>query len=129
MRGAPPPSRHVVIERVTRETEEKDLWDYVGARGVEVRSLMSLSHSQSRYQKFKLEISKCDLDKVYDAAFWPCGIGIRRYYAPRNDNGQHELRLATVTQTIECDGAVAGAVAQHDVHISDDDDETLIKQW
>ena len=43
--------------------------------------------------------------------------------------GKHEPRLATVTQTIECDGAVAGAVAQHDVHISDDDDETLKKQW
>ena len=83
VQGAPPPSRDLVIERVSKVTKETDLKDHIKSKGVCVRSLSLMSHIDAKIQTFKLEISKDDLMKVYNPDFWPCGINIRRYFPPK----------------------------------------------
>ena len=63
--GAPPPSRDLVIERVAQYTSEHDIKEYFEENGVKVRSLALMSHVDAKHLKFKLEISKNDLGKVY----------------------------------------------------------------
>ena len=80
VQGAPPPSRDLVIERVSKVTKETD---HIKYKGVCVRSLSLMSHIDAKHQTFKLEISKDDLMKVYNPDFCSCGINIRRYFTPR----------------------------------------------
>ena len=83
VQGTPPPSRDLVIERVSKVTKETDLKDHNKSKGVCVRSLSLMSHIDAKHQVFKLEISKDDLTKVYNPDFCPCGINIRRYFPPK----------------------------------------------
>ena len=82
VQGAPPPSRDLIIERVSKVTKETDLKDHIKSKGVCIRSLSLMSHIDAKHQAFKLEISKDDLMKVYNPDIWPCGINIRRYFPP-----------------------------------------------
>ena len=84
--GAPPPSRDLVIERVSKVTKETDLKDHIKSKGVCVRSLSLMSHIDAKHQTFKLEIYKDDLTKVYNPDFSPCCINIRRYFPPKGSD-------------------------------------------
>ena len=85
--GAPPPSRHFVLERVRNEITKEDLTAYINNKNneLEVRSLECLSHSESRYKKFKVEISVEFCKVIYAPDFWPWGTRIRPFFRKRND--------------------------------------------
>ena len=80
---APPPSRDLVIKRVSKVTKDTDIKNHIKSKGVCVRSLSLVSHIDAKHHTFKLEISKDDLMKVYIPDFGPCGINIRRYFPPK----------------------------------------------
>ena len=86
VQGASPPSRYLVIERVSNVTTEIDLKDHINSKGVCVRSLSLMSHIDAKHQTFKLEISKNYIRKVYNPNFWPSGINIRRYFPPKGSD-------------------------------------------
>ena len=94
--GAPPPSRHFVIERVLDETTKEDLVSYINSKdsNLEVRSLTCMSHIDSRFKKFKLEISVEDCKTIYDPDFWQWGMRVRPFYRKRNtdDEGNRFFR-------------------------------------
>ena len=94
--GAPPPSRHFVIERVLDETTKEDLLSYINSKdsNLEVRSLTCMSHINSRFKKFKLEISVEDCKTIYDPDFWQWGMRVRPFYRKRNtdDEGNRFFR-------------------------------------
>ena len=83
--GAPPPSRHFVIERVLNDVTEDDLKCYITSKNsqLEIRSLICLSHPDSLYKKFKLEISVTDCKIVYAPDFWQSGMRVRPYWKKR----------------------------------------------
>ena len=54
VQGAPPPSRDLVIERVSKVTKEIDLKDHIKSKGVCVRTLSLMSHIDAKHQTFKL---------------------------------------------------------------------------
>ena len=114
--GAPPPSRDLVIERVAQYTSEHDIKEYIEEHGVKVRSLALMSHVDAKYLKFKLEISKNDLGKVYASEFWPCGISVRKYFPPR-EGLQQNVRKSANNAGARSDGG------------SGNEEDTLIKQW
>ena len=93
--GAPPPSRDLVIERVSKVTKETDLKDHIKSKGVCLRSMSLMSHIDAKHQTFKLEICKDDLMKVYYPHVWPCGISIRRYF-PLKGEGKQTVQRAMV---------------------------------
>ena len=53
---------------------------------LEIRSLECMSHNDSRYKKFKLEISVEDCQTVYTSDFWQWGMRIRPYFRKRSTN-------------------------------------------
>lgn len=83
VQGAPAPSRDIVIERVMRSTTIESLRKLIVKNGITVRSLEVLSHVDAKYQKFKLEIPKHDLQKVYNGENWPVGVCVRPYFPPK----------------------------------------------
>ena len=84
--GAPPPSRHYVLERVMKEITNEDLIAYMNNKNseLEVRSLECMSHENSIYKKYKLEISVEDCKLIYAPDFWPWGTRIRPFFRKRN---------------------------------------------
>lgn len=89
--GAPAPSRHIVIERVMRSTSLESLRKLIDKNGIIVRSLEALSHVEAKYQKFKLEVPKSDLQKVYNGENWPVGVCVRPYFPPKKGNGSSQI--------------------------------------
>ena len=49
VQGAPPPSRDLVIERVSKVTTETDLKDHIKSKGVCVRSFSLMSHNAKHH--------------------------------------------------------------------------------
>ena len=92
--GAPPPSRHFVLERILNEITEEDIKSYINNKNgsLEVRSLECMSHESSRYKKFKLEISVEDCQIVYAPDFWPFGTRIRPFFRRRNGDDDRPFR-------------------------------------
>ena len=84
--GAPPPSRHFVIERVLGGITSEDLKAHISFKNseIEIRSLECMSHSEARYKKFKLEISVEDCQAIYNPDFWQWGMRIRPYVRKRS---------------------------------------------
>ena len=83
--GAPPPSRHFVIERVLGDITTEDLKAHISFKNsdIEIRSLECMSHSEARYKKFKLEISVEDCQAIYNPDFWQWGMRIRPFVRKR----------------------------------------------
>ena len=83
--GAPPPSRYFVIERALSETTVDDLKSYISSKNInlEIRSLICMSHPESVYKKFKLEVSVRDCKLVYDPDFWQSGLRVRPFWIKR----------------------------------------------
>lgn len=87
VQGAPAPSRDIVVERVMKTTSLNSLQTHIVRKGITVRSLELLSHEDAKYQKFKLEIPKYDLQKVYTCENWPIGVVVRPYFPPKKGKG------------------------------------------
>ena len=92
--GAPPPSRHFVLERVMKEVTDEDIKAYINNKNgeLEVRSLECMSHESSRYKKFKIEISVEDCKIIYAPDFWPWGTRIRPFFRRRNVDDERPFR-------------------------------------
>lgn len=92
--GAPPPSRHFVIERVMKDVTKEELLAYITSKNgeLEVRSLECMSHEESLYNKFKVEISVEDCKIIYAPDFWPWGTRIRPFFRKRNVDDARPFR-------------------------------------
>ena len=55
---------------------------------LEIRSLACLSHENSTYKKFKLEVSVLDCKVVYDPDFWQWGMRVRPYYRKKGKDDE-----------------------------------------
>ena len=87
--GAPPPSRHFVLDRVMKEITKDDLQAYISNKNneLDVRSLECMSHADSRFNKYKLEISVEDCKIIYAPVFCPSGTRIRPFFRKREGEG------------------------------------------
>ena len=83
LRGAPEPSRHVFVYRVSKGTSDQDLGQFMSDGGVTVRSTERMSKDEARFESFKIEVKTSELETVLCSAFWPEGIYVRRFYTHR----------------------------------------------
>ena len=83
--GAPPPSRHFVIERVLNDTIEDDIVELIKSKNntIDIRSVECMSHEDATYKTFKLEVSVEDCKAVYDPDLWDYGMRISPFYKKR----------------------------------------------
>ena len=90
LKGAPEPSRFIFIYRVDKNADCADIQEYMNTKDITIRSISKLSKDESKFNSFKAEIKVTDLDDVLEPYFWPEGIYVRRFYAPRQQKKDSE---------------------------------------
>jgi hypothetical protein len=76
LRATPMPSRDFFIYRIHKDDGVKELTEFLSKNNVMMSELVVKSHSESKYDSFKLSVSTEDAAKVNDPLFWPAGIYI-----------------------------------------------------
>ena len=51
---------------------------YITDKGVQARALALVSHTESKYNSFKLTVSLRDESNIIDPQFWPSGVCIKK---------------------------------------------------
>lgn len=87
------PSRHFFVYRVHRDDGVCELTNYIMQKGITIRELTKTSHTESKFNSFKLIVSKDDADKVNDSQFWPQGIYIRRWHEEKQNSMPEGKRI------------------------------------
>ena len=82
-RGAPEPSRHLFISRVSEETNIEDLHTDISELGFTIRDLSCVSHNEAKFKSFKLTVPKSEFGDLFDGSLWAQGVRVRPYTTPR----------------------------------------------
>jgi len=77
VRGAPEPRRDLFVYRVL----DGNIEDCITEHKIEVRNLEQIS--KDGFMSFKVTVKVSDRNTLLQAEFWPVGVCVRRYYAPR----------------------------------------------
>ena len=80
LRGAPEPSRDLFVYRVTKETVQDDLMEYLKDKHIQPRDIEKLSNTEAKFSSFRVEVKVSELDTLLDPNFWPEGVCVRRFY-------------------------------------------------
>ena len=89
--GAPEPSRHLFIYRVSTTTLTSDLSQDVSEMGFTVRDLQCLSHDNAMFKSFKLTVPKSEFADLFDGNIWPQGIRVRKFIPPRSGSNEQSI--------------------------------------
>ena len=84
--GAPEPSRHLFIYRVSKETDNNDLHCFISERKFTVRDLNCISNPDAKFKSFKLSVPMSQYDALFKDDMWPEGIMVRRYIPPKSQS-------------------------------------------
>ena len=79
------------VGRVDTSVEADVIRDSLVAKGVHVVSLDKLKNNHNRFASFKLVVKKSQLSIVEDASFWPEGVIVGRWWAPKSTESAKEL--------------------------------------
>ena len=71
--GAPLPIRRLWVSRIKRG-DAQQVARYMESKNVEVKEIERVSHTNSRYNSFRITISIADREKVFQESFWPEGV-------------------------------------------------------
>ena len=90
--GAPDPSRHLFIYRVSTTTLISDLIVRTFPKWVfTVRDLQCLSHDNAMFKSFKLTVPKSEFADLFDGNIWPQGIRVRKFIPPRSGSNEQSI--------------------------------------
>ena len=84
IKGAPRPRWNMFISKVSKETDDKEMKNFIELLQVTVLELVRVSHDDSVYKSFKLTVYPEDYKKIYDPHLWPAGVCIRKYRLPNS---------------------------------------------
>ena len=85
--GAPEPTRHLFIKRITKDTENDAVKNMIQSYGFGIRDFRCISHPEARFKSFKLSVPASQFERLFDEKLWPEGVVVRIYTTPRS--GQH----------------------------------------
>lgn len=83
LKGAPEPSRDIFVYRLLPEIDESMVGKHMLDSNVQVRDIKQMSKEESRFKSFQITVTRPDLPKVLKPNFWPEGVCVRRFFAPR----------------------------------------------
>ena len=75
------------VFRLEKDTETKDVEDYLREHGLDYVNLRCVSNEESRFKSYKLTTDHKDSEQVLDASFWPNGVGCRKFISRRMVGG------------------------------------------
>ena len=74
IKGAPRPRWNMFISKVSKETDDKEMKNFIELLQVTVLELVRVSHDDSVHKSFKLTVYPEDYKKIYDPHLWPAGL-------------------------------------------------------
>lgn len=89
-KGAPEPTRSMFVYRVDPQTNISDLRVHLQDMDIEVREIACVSHPDSIFKSFKLDVPISVVDELLNGDLWPKGIKIRRFFSNRETKQQTE---------------------------------------
>lgn len=84
IKGAPEPNRDLFIFRLDAETTEDKLRSFISDKGFKVNELELKSNEKAKYKSYRLRVPKSQFSRLFDENMWPAGVGIRKYFAPKD---------------------------------------------
>ncbi len=85
-KGAPAPGRSFFVSRVDSEASPDDLRSYLSGRSIDVRDLVCISHTNSKYKSFKLTVPASQSQDLLSPEMWPEGVNVRKYVHPKREH-------------------------------------------
>ena len=87
VKGAPEPSRHLFIFRVHKDTSLDDMKNHLidSVEGLDIRDLGCVSHTDAKFQSFKLTVPLPQFDQLFNDELWPDGVRVRQFIPPRQE--------------------------------------------
>ena len=82
--GAPEPTRHLFIKRITKDTENDAVKNMILSYGFGIRDFRCISHPEARFKSFKLSVPASQFERLFDEKLWPEGVVVRIYTTPRS---------------------------------------------
>ena len=86
LRGAPEPKRDLFVFRLDSQTSKLDIENHMKNIEIETCDIELVSHPNAKFKSFKMSVGVSNVQKALDENVWPEGVGIRRYWRPRNEN-------------------------------------------
>ena len=91
LRSTPAPSRDFFVYRVHKEDTTDVMKSFLQSKNVTVRDITLKSHSESKFNSYKLSVAVSDIDTVTNPEFWPSGICIRRWKGEQRRDDAHNI--------------------------------------
>ncbi len=82
-RGAPEPVRDLFVYRVEQTTTLDDIKQYLTDHDIVYTNITRVSHSESKFQSFKLTVPKSRFKDLLNEDSWPTGVYVREFKQPR----------------------------------------------
>lgn len=86
IKGAPLPKRDLFVARIDPNTDDDQLKQFIGEKGLKVLKLERLSHDEAKYKSYKLTIPVDEMSKVFSEDMWPEGCEVRKFFQKRNQD-------------------------------------------
>lgn len=87
--GAPLPKRDFFISRVSKDTTDEQMLEYITGQGVISAEIQCVSNPNAAYCSYKLTVPVIEKDKVMVGDIWPYGVCVQRWWRRSNQNDEH----------------------------------------
>ena len=81
--GAPEPVRHLFVKRISKDTNDEDVFTMMEQNGFTVKELKCISHPQAQFKSYKLAVPRSEFNKLFDENLWPKGVFVRTYWSQK----------------------------------------------
>ena len=81
--GAPEPVRHLFVKRISKDTNDEDVFTMMEQNGFTVKELKCISHPQAQFKSYKLAVPRSEFNKLFDENLWPKGVYVRTYWSQK----------------------------------------------
>ena len=81
--GAPEPVRHLFVNRISKDTNDEDVFTQIEQNGFTVKKLECISHPQARFKSYKLAVPCSEFNKLCNENLWPKGVFVRTYWSQK----------------------------------------------
>ena len=82
--GAPEPTRHLFIKRITKDTGNEAVHKMIQQYGFCIRDFRCISHPEACFKSFKLSVPASQFEGLFDEKLWPEGVVVRMFRTPKS---------------------------------------------
>ena len=88
LQGAPPPMRNIFVSRV-KYGNVLTIKSFLNKNNIYYNNVDLVSHDNSKFNSFKIDINKFDVHKVMQSNFWPIGVKCNIWREKSKNNVQY----------------------------------------